>query len=199
MKITPPLIAAAIASLVIHTAVVMSYTATEIALPNSKGSAFTVKIAKIKHTIPKDSTPTPITKKTQSLPTPVSKKDTAKEIPVAATKEAPKKAADVNIEEQQNKILAQVKAKLIKKLNANFSYPKLAQRKNWQGKVVLSLRIKSSGKIADIKLATSSGYNILDKAAIASLQQVKSLPNISQWFNNGINIHLPVIYTLTES
>jgi len=199
MEITPPLIAAAIASLVMHTALVMSYTATEIALPNSKESAFTVKIAEIKHTIPKNSKPTPVRKKTSPLPTPVINKNIIKSTTVAVTKEELKKEAEVNIEEKQNKILAQVKSKLIKKLNANFSYPKLAQRKNWQGKVVLSLHVTSLGEISNIQLATSSGYNILDKAAVASLQQVKNLPNISLWFNNGISLQLPVIYKLTES
>ena len=202
MEITPPLIAAAIASLVMHTAVVMLYTVSETALPHSKGSAFTVKIAEIKHTLPTDSKPTPVIKKTLPRPAPVIKKYIAKSTPVAEKKEVVKKEAEVNevnIEQQQNKILTQVKSKLIEKLNANFNYPKLAQRKNWQGKVILSLRITSSGEIANIQLATSSGYNILDKAAVASLQQVKNLPDISLWFSNGINMHLPVIYRLTES
>jgi len=195
MEITPPLVAAAIASLVMHTAVVMSYTATEIALPSSKGRAFSVKIAEIKHTIPKKINFIPVNNQTLPRPAPALKKNIVKNTPVTEIK----KEAEVNIKEQQNKILAQVKSKLIKKLKANFSYPKLAQRKNWQGKVILSLRITSLGEIANIQLATSSGYNVLDNAAIASLQKVKNLPNISLWFNKGINLQIPVIYTLTES
>jgi len=199
MKITSPLIAAAFTSMVIHAAVVMSYSKTEITLPYSKGSTFSIKIAEIKHIILKDNKPTPIKKNSPPHQIPVIKKNTAKNVPVAETKAEAKKEADVNTEEQQNKILATVKSKLIKKLNANFIYPKLAQRKNWQGKVTLSLHITSSGEIEDIQLATSSGYNILDKAAVTSLQQVKNLPNISLWFNDGINLQLPVIYKLTES
>jgi len=195
MEMTPPLIAAAIASLAMHTAVVMSYTAPEITLPDSKGSAFSVKIAEIKHTIPKKNNPIPANKNTLPRPAPIIKKNIVKNTPATEIK----KEAEVNIKEQQNKILAQVKSKLIKKLNANFSYPKLAQRKNWQGKVILSLRITSLGEIENIELATSSGYNVLDNAAIASLQKVKNLPNISLWFNRGIHLQIPVIYTLTES
>lgn len=197
MEITPPLIAAALASLVMHTAVVMSYTAPEITLPDSKGSTFSVKIAEIKHTIPKKNNPIPVNKKTLPRPAPIVKKNIVKSTPVTEIKKETE--TEVNIKEQQNKILAQVKSKLIKKLNANFSYPKLAQRKNWQGKVILSLRITSLGEIKNIELATSSGYNVLDNAAIASLQKVKNLPNISLWFNRGINLQIPVIYTLTES
>ena len=98
----------------------------------------------------------------------------------------------------QNESRARVISIIYKELKQHFNYPALAQKRNWQGKVELSLRVTSSGKIENIQINNSSGYNILDQAAISSLLKVGNLPKISSWLPYDINLKLPVIYRLTE-
>ena len=92
----------------------------------------------------------------------------------------------------RNKIIAQLKDKF----SENFYYPRLAQRKNWQGTVTLGVLINTSGEIRDIVVASSSGFSILDDAAIQAMSKIKTLNTLP--FTKNITIHLPVIYRLIE-
>lgn len=92
----------------------------------------------------------------------------------------------------RSRIIAQIK----NKLNKSFYYPRLAQRKNWQGKVTLAFIVNTSGKISHIKITHSSGFSVLDNAALTAMSKIKYLTSIS--LNKEINIQLPVIYKLFE-
>ncbi|MDH5593663.1 MAG: TonB family protein, partial [Gammaproteobacteria bacterium] len=59
---------------------------------------------------------------------------------------------------------------------ANFYYPSLARRNNWQGKLEISLRISPDGKLTNIQVTKTSGYSILDDAAIDTLKTANILP-----------------------
>jgi len=75
----------------------------------------------------------------------------------------------------------------------HFTYPLLARRRGWQGEVVLSFRLEADGRILDARIARSSGYGVLDHAALTALGKVKRLergPSLS------FNMELPVIYRL---
>jgi len=45
-------------------------------------------------------------------------------------------------------------------------YPLLALKNNWSGEVVLRLFINNSGQLDDVRVVSSSGYPLLDKAAL---------------------------------
>lgn len=87
---------------------------------------------------------------------------------------------------------------IYKELNNHFNYPKIAQRRNWQGQVLLAFRLSNDGTIKDIKINHSSGYNVLDQAAIVSLKKIGQLPQASSWLVDGMEIQIPVIYQLTQ-
>ncbi len=70
----------------------------------------------------------------------------------------------------------QLSAKIQQAINPYFYYPKLAIRKNWQGTVKLVLRINERGEINHIRIFKSSGYRILDLAAVKSMQKITSIP-----------------------
>lgn len=92
----------------------------------------------------------------------------------------------------RTKVIAQIK----NKLNESFYYPRLAQRKNWQGKVILAFLVNTSGEISHIKVAHSSGFSVLDNAALKAMSKIEYLTSIS--LNKEMNIQLPVIYKLFE-
>lgn len=187
----------------VHAALVItSNSSTNIALPGSMESAMNIKIQEnhkpsvqniIEKSISKNNIKKPTTKETpvqivKKLISPenVKHKSTVNKITIAAE------------DNQQAKSKARVISIIYQELNQHFIYPKLAQKRNWQGKVLLSLSVSPNGKINNVKVYKSSGYSILDQAAISSLTKVEYLPQISSWLPYDIDVKLPVIYQLIK-
>jgi len=91
-----------------------------------------------------------------------------------------------------------VLATLQQELTKYFYYPKSAQRKNWQGLVILSFTIMPDGIIHKIEINKSSGYDALDHAAISALKEIKIQSELAIALNgNQLHQLLPVNYKLT--
>jgi len=88
---------------------------------------------------------------------------------------------------------SRLRVTLQQSLARHFSYPLLARRRGWQGEVVLAFRLQSDGRIIDAHVARSSGYGVLDRAALDALGKVG---RISQGAEYGLAMQLPVIYRL---
>ena len=191
-----------IASAGLHASLVMtSNNSTSITLPGSTGSVMEVKIKERQNPLEKRTTDKPvykkISKKTEQQENPIKIKKTTSASETVATLPQEKPASPAT-DKQQAESKARVISIIYKELSQHFIYPKLAQKRNWQGKVLLSLRVTSSGKINNVQLNSSSGYDVLDQAAINSLVKVGYLPQISSWLSNDIELKLPVIYQLTK-
>lgn len=63
-------------------------------------------------------------------------------------------------------------------------YPWKAKVNNWQGTTVLKVEILTSGKIGKAEIITSSGYVILDKAALKSIKTWRYKPALK----NGVAV-----------
>ncbi|WP_323017105.1 energy transducer TonB [Castellaniella sp.] len=61
-------------------------------------------------------------------------------------------------------------------------YPRLAQRRGEQGRVLLRVLISPQGEVAQVKVQRSSGYERLDEAAIQAMQRARFRP----YTENGI-------------
>ena len=84
-------------------------------------------------------------------------------------------------------------------LSRELTYPPIARRKGWQGIVKLELHIEADGSITDLQLAETSGYSILDRAAMQCLQFAR-LPGAARWLQGKtIDIVVPVEYRLVDS
>lgn len=66
---------------------------------------------------------------------------------------------------------------LTEELDKYFYYPKAAVRRNWQGSLTVSFVIHQDGSIDNIRISESSGYSILDNAAISSVSQFQLTAN----------------------
>lgn len=55
-------------------------------------------------------------------------------------------------------------------------YPALAQRRGWEGTVLLRVHVLASGGPSEIQVQTSSGREALDQAAIKAVQRWKFVP-----------------------
>ena len=85
-------------------------------------------------------------------------------------------------------------------LAARFIYPPLALRLGYQGQVLVAVSIEANGKIASVTLARSSGFRILDLAAVESVLAIHRAPQLQQWLRGrSISINVPVDYRLIET
>jgi TonB family protein len=95
-------------------------------------------------------------------------------------------------------MLDSLRSAVYSELQANFSYPRRARLRGWEGTVVITLRILPDGKLTDIRVAGSSGISTLDRAAVNSLRKV-SVPQVVAWMDGKeLAMTIPVEYRLTD-
>jgi len=103
-------------------------------------------------------------------------------------------SATLSREEQDQHLRACVMNLITRQL----TYPAIARRKGWQGVVKLELHIESDGQISGLHIDASSGYNVLDEAAVQSLQ-LANVPDAAQWLQGEpFDIVVPVEYKLID-
>jgi TonB family protein len=75
-------------------------------------------------------------------------------------------------------------------------YPQEARKKGYEGEVVLRVEVLSDGRVGQIEVKSSSGYETLDRSAITAVKQWKFIPAkkgesaISYWVNIPIKFQL---------
>jgi protein TonB len=97
----------------------------------------------------------------------------------------------------------QVQQRITRELHTRITffhyYPRLAIRNQWQGQVNLGLRVEANGELSNIHIVRSSGYRILDNAAMNSIQKVAAIPEAEPWLRGRhVELVLPVIYKLVD-
>jgi len=92
-----------------------------------------------------------------------------------------------------------LRACVMELITQQLTYPAIARRKGWQGVVKLELHIESDGLISALHIDETSGYAVLDRAAMESLQ-LASVPDAAQWLHGAaVDIVVPVEYRLIDS
>ncbi len=61
-------------------------------------------------------------------------------------------------------------------MNPPPQYPPEAVRRGWEGTVLLRLQIASDGRVTRVEVAESSGYTVLDEAALRAVRLWKGIP-----------------------
>jgi len=75
-------------------------------------------------------------------------------------------------------------------------YPRIARRRGYEGTVVLEARIDRAGRVAELRILTSSGYRVLDRAAVAAVKNWVFIPGerdgkkVAMWVKVPIRFHL---------
>jgi TonB family protein len=96
---------------------------------------------------------------------------------------------------QENAHLVMQRLKIA--FSENFTYPKLAQRNGWQGMVKLGLRVEPNGQLSRIRVISTSGYPVLDQAALDTLNRIVTLQGANAWLiGEPVDTVLPVEYKL---
>lgn len=139
-------------------------------------------------------------------PTPVAHqhKPSAPEQHLASTdRDAPSAAVTDTLtagaQAQERAAMKTLRNALVSALQARFRYPRRAQKRGWEGTVVISLRILPDGQLADVHVANSSGVPVLDRAALRSLSEVSVSRHVAWLDGREIDMLIPVEYRLTDS
>jgi protein TonB len=75
-------------------------------------------------------------------------------------------------------------------------YPKVARRRGYEGRTVLRVEVLESGKVGRIEIADSSGFEVLDKAALGSVKGWTFLPGTRNGKKTTQWVMVPVRFSL---
>ena len=78
-------------------------------------------------------------------------------------------------------------------------YPRLAQMRQWQGTALLQLQITADGKLADARVLSSSGHEILDRQALDMVREAVPLPPLpTARSGRALTVDVPVTFRLAS-
>ena len=163
-----------------------------------------------------DSTPKPVArktvlKKTQTQPKPkqqkivsshekqtVSIKETSVEHQPVLELAVTSPQADTKNENTSASAAARVinQATPLYQINPPPKYPRLARRRNLEGVVFLDVLIDVSGRVADIRLFSSSGHSVLDRAAQKAVRRWLFTPGTIGGKQHEMWVKVPVRFQL---
>jgi protein TonB len=82
-------------------------------------------------------------------------------------------------------------------IGRNQKYPRRAIQMGWQGKAELEVRVSPDGEIRGVKVAKSSGYQILDDEAVEMVKRTRQLPSVPEGFRGReFTVLVPVVFKL---
>jgi protein TonB len=87
-------------------------------------------------------------------------------------------------------------AKPLYQQNPKPKYPRIAKKRGYQGIVLLDVLINRNGSVEDLRVSTSSGYAILDRAAIKSVKDWLFVPGKRGDETVDMRVVIPVRFQL---
>lgn len=82
------------------------------------------------------------------------------------------------------------------RINPAPNYPKLARRRGFQGTVILEVLVDENGRVGDLQVSKSSGYKILDRAAMASVKGWAFVPGMRGGKKVEMWVKVPIRFQL---
>lgn len=76
-------------------------------------------------------------------------------------------------------------------------YPNLARMRNWEGEVLIDLKLDNHGNVLSSSIGHSSGFDILDRQALEMVRKASPFPTPPEALrHNHFNIQVPVSFKL---
>ncbi len=82
--------------------------------------------------------------------------------------------------------------------NAAPRYPYLARRRGQEGRVVVRVQVSAAGDAAAVSIRRSSGYRLLDEAAVKAVKTWRFAPAKRGGFSVAGSVDVPVSFKLTD-
>jgi protein TonB len=99
------------------------------------------------------------------------------------------------LEKLREKFLIEKLSIISQIIHKNISYPYIARKMGWEGKVIISFILTKDGKISLLTVEKSSGYRVLDENAIDTIKKV------SKYFPTpplDVKIKIPITYKISN-
>ena len=119
--------------------------------------------------------------------------DIANTIPIQNSTVVPEKSIDVRA---QQKVIESYGALLTRHISAFKKYPRIAQRRIWEGDILLELTLNKNSKILNIKVINESKYEVLNKEAVAMIERAQPLPKANNIKSETFKVFVPVAFKL---
>ena len=88
---------------------------------------------------------------------------------------------------------------LHREIERHKTYPAQARRRGLEGEVRVGFVVECDGSISRVEVVGSSGSNLLDEAAAATLQQIRRLPPLPGSLRLArLRLELPMVFRLTR-
>ena len=87
-------------------------------------------------------------------------------------------------------------AKPLYRSNPSPKYPRIARIRGYQGNVLLDVLVNKNGKVNDLKIYKSSGYPVLDRAAVSSVKHWLFEPGMIGENKMNMWVRVPIRFEL---
>lgn len=75
-------------------------------------------------------------------------------------------------------------------------YPSIARMNRWEGRVVVHVTVRRDGQLVNPEVEESSGYSVLDQAAVDVVQHASPLPLKYALEQSLVSVSIPLTYQL---
>ncbi|MDI6764379.1 MAG: energy transducer TonB [Thermodesulfobacteriota bacterium] len=75
-------------------------------------------------------------------------------------------------------------------------YPREARKKGYEGEVLLRVEVLSNGRVGEIEVRRSSGYEVLDRSAITAVKQWRFVPAKKDETTIPVWVNIPITFQL---
>ena len=99
-----------------------------------------------------------------------------------------------SFEAQRNRYLHTHFAYIRDLILKNITYPPMAKKLGWQGNMRVSFVIREDGKVQQLKIVKSSGYEVLDRNVVETVRKVQPFPRPPL----QAEIVIPVVYAIKK-
>jgi len=114
-------------------------------------------------------------------------------IPIKNNTVVPEKSIDVKA---QQKVIESYGALLTRHISAFKKYPRIAQRRIWEGDILLEITLNKNSKILNIKVINESKHEVLNKEAVAMIERAQPLPKANNIKSETFKVFVPVVFKL---
>jgi TonB family protein len=135
----------------------------------------------------------------QAVAEPLTSQKTEKDTFAALPRELPQNLPvdrdilEVNLNGLRGLFTGQVRQRIA---NAKY-YPRMARRRGIEGRPIIAFTLDSQGRLTKVDLAETSGYQLLDRAALDAVQQGAPYPEIPAPLKmNSFQFKLPISFVL---
>ena len=78
------------------------------------------------------------------------------------------------------------------------SYPEIARRNGWEGRVMVRVEVSAEGRPLSTAIAKSSGYGVLDQSALRAVKSWRFQPRTVAGIPTTGSVEVPVNFALNR-